>query len=185
MAPIFAWNVPLLSLIFLKRSLVFPSPLFSSISLHWSLRKAFLSLLLFFGTLHSDEYVFSFFLCLSLLFFSQLFVRPPQTTILPFFISSSWAWFWSPPPVKGHEPLTIVLQALCLQDLIPWSYLSLPLYNHKGFNLGLPEFFSGFSYFLQVKPEFYSKEFMIWVTVSSWFCFCWLYRVSPTLAIKI
>ena len=43
--PIFAWNVLLVSLIFLKRSLVFPILLFSSISLHWSLRKAFLSLL--------------------------------------------------------------------------------------------------------------------------------------------
>ena len=42
---IFAWNVPLGSLIFLKRSLVFPILLFSSISWHWSLRKAFLSLL--------------------------------------------------------------------------------------------------------------------------------------------
>ena len=39
--PIFAWNVSLISLIFLKRSLVFPILLFSSISLHWSLRKAF------------------------------------------------------------------------------------------------------------------------------------------------
>ena len=43
--PIFAWNVPLVSLIFLKRSVVFPILLFSSISLQWSLRKAFLSLL--------------------------------------------------------------------------------------------------------------------------------------------
>ena len=43
--PIFAWNVPLVSLIFLKRSLVFPILLFSSIYLHWSLRKTFLSLL--------------------------------------------------------------------------------------------------------------------------------------------
>jgi len=43
--PIFAWNVPLVSLVFLKRSLVFPILLFSSISLHWLLRKAFLSLL--------------------------------------------------------------------------------------------------------------------------------------------
>jgi len=42
--PIFAWNVPLVSLIFLKSSLVFPIVLFSSISFHWSLRKAFLSL---------------------------------------------------------------------------------------------------------------------------------------------
>ena len=42
---IFAWNVPLVSLTFMKRSLVFPILLFSSNSLHWSLRKAFLSLL--------------------------------------------------------------------------------------------------------------------------------------------
>ena len=43
--PIFAWNVPLVSLIFLKRSVFFPIVLFSPISLHWSLRKAFLSFL--------------------------------------------------------------------------------------------------------------------------------------------
>ena len=43
--PIFAWNVPLVSLIFLKRSLIFPILLLSSVSLHWSLRKALLSLL--------------------------------------------------------------------------------------------------------------------------------------------
>ena len=43
--PIFEWNVPLVSLIFLKKSLFFPILLFSSISLHWLLRKAFLSLL--------------------------------------------------------------------------------------------------------------------------------------------
>ena len=43
--PIFAWNLPLVSLIFLKKSLVFPFLLFSSISLYWSQRKFFLSLL--------------------------------------------------------------------------------------------------------------------------------------------
>ena len=42
---IFAWNVPFISLIFFKGSLVFSILFFSSISLHWSLRKAFLSLL--------------------------------------------------------------------------------------------------------------------------------------------
>ena len=52
--PIFAWNVPLVSLIFLKRSLVFPILLFSSISLHWSLRKTFFISSVFFGTLHSN-----------------------------------------------------------------------------------------------------------------------------------
>ena len=43
--PIFAWSVPLVSLIFLKRSLVFPILMFFYISSHCSLRKAFLSLL--------------------------------------------------------------------------------------------------------------------------------------------
>ena len=43
--PIFARNVPLVSLIFLKRCLVFPILFFSSISLYFSLKKAFLSLL--------------------------------------------------------------------------------------------------------------------------------------------
>ena len=43
--PIFAWNVPLASLIFLKRYLVFPILLSSSVSLHWSWRKTFWSLL--------------------------------------------------------------------------------------------------------------------------------------------
>ena len=42
---IFAGNFPFVSLIFLRRSLVFPILLFPSISLHWSLRKAFLSFL--------------------------------------------------------------------------------------------------------------------------------------------
>ena len=81
--PIFEWNVPLVSLIFLKRSLVFPILLFSSISLHWSLKKAFFSLL---ATLHSYAYIFLFLLCFSLLFFSQLFMRPPQTAVLLFCI---------------------------------------------------------------------------------------------------
>ena len=44
-APFFAWNGPSVSLIFLKWSLVFPIQLFSSTSLHWLLRKVFLSLL--------------------------------------------------------------------------------------------------------------------------------------------
>ena len=41
--PIFAWNVPLISPTFLKRSLVFPILLFPSIFVHCSLKKAFLS----------------------------------------------------------------------------------------------------------------------------------------------
>ena len=43
--PIFSCKVPLVSLIFIKRSLVFHTPFFFSISLHWLLRKAFFCLL--------------------------------------------------------------------------------------------------------------------------------------------
>ena len=150
--PIFAWNVPLASLIFLKRSLSqillksFPFyclPLFLCID-HWG-RLSYLCLL-FFGTPCSNGYIFPFLLCLSLLFFSQLFIRPPQTTILPFCIYFSGGWSWSLPPIQCQEPLSIVLQALCLSDLIPWIYLSLPLfYNHKGFDLGDTWTFKWFS----------------------------------------
>ena len=74
--PIFVWNGPLVSLIFLKRSLVFPILLFSSICIgHWG-RLSYLSLL-FFGTLHPNGYIFPFFFCFCLLFFSHLFVKPP------------------------------------------------------------------------------------------------------------
>ena len=69
--PIFALSASLVSLIFLKRSLVFLILLFSSISLPWSLRKAFHLSLLFFGIIHSDGYILHFPLCL-LFLFSQL-----------------------------------------------------------------------------------------------------------------
>ena len=82
--PIFAWNVPLVDLIFLKRSLVFPILLFSSVPLHWSLRKAFLSLLAILWDSAFKWVYLSFSLCFSLHIFSQLFVRPPQTAILLF-----------------------------------------------------------------------------------------------------
>ena len=104
--------------------------------LYSSLSKVFLSLLAVLWNSAFRWYIFPFLLCFLLLFFSQLFVRLPQTTILPFCISS-WGWFGSMTPVQCHEPLSIVLQALCLSDMIPSIYLSLPLYNRKGFDLSL------------------------------------------------
>ena len=55
---------------------------------HWG-KPSNLSLL-FSGTLHSNGYIFSFLLCFSLLFFSQLIVMPPQTATLLFCISFCW-----------------------------------------------------------------------------------------------
>ena len=133
--PIFAWNIPLVSLIFVKRPPVLTILLFLLFLCigHWR-SLSYLSLL-FFGTLHSNGSVFPFLLGLSLLFFSQLFVSPPQTTILPFCISFSWGWSWSLSPVQCHEPPSIDLQALHLSDL-PLESISHFLYNHKGFDLG-------------------------------------------------
>ena len=85
-APVFAWNVPLISPVFLKTSPVFPILLFSSTSLHCSLKKD-LSLFPILWTLHSVGYLFPFLSCFSLLAFPQLFVKPPQSTTLPFIIS--------------------------------------------------------------------------------------------------
>jgi len=75
---IFASNVLLGLLIFLKSSLVFPILLFSSISLHWLLRKAYLSFL-FFWTLHLDDYTYIYNLCYYLMFKYLLFIHLDYT----------------------------------------------------------------------------------------------------------
>ena len=128
--PIFAWNVPLVSLIFLKRSLLlFSSTDLFSISLPWSLRKCYLSML-FFETVPSNGYLsFPPLLCASF----------PLTAICKAYSNSHFAflhfffggWSWSLSPVQCHRPLSIVHQALWLSVLIPWIYFSLPLYNGK------------------------------------------------------
>ena len=135
--------------------------------------------------MHLVGYISLFLPCLLLLFFPQLFVRPPQTTILCSCISFSLGWFWSLLPVQCYEPLSIVLLPLCLPDLTPWIYSSLSPYNHKGFDLVTSEWPSGFPYCLQFKSEFCNIR-------SSWsepqsapsLVFCWLYSASPSLTEK-
>ena len=110
------------------------SPLFL---FHWSLRKAFLSLLvILWNSAFKWEYLsFSPLPLAPLLFTAICFLRPPQTAILPFLhffflgmvlLTASCTMAWT-----SVQPL----QAL-LSDLLPWIYLSLPLYNRKGFALG-------------------------------------------------
>ena len=50
-------------------------------------------------------------------------LNPPPSS-LP--IPSLWV-------IPVHQPQASSLKALCLLNLIPWIYLSPPLYNHKGF----------------------------------------------------
>jgi len=110
--PIFAWNVLLVSLIFLKRSLVFPIMLFSSISLHWSLRKAFLSLLAILWN--------SAFRCLYLSFAPLLFASLLFTAICKASPDSHFAFlhFFSMGmvliPVSGTMSRTSVIECIWL-----------------------------------------------------------------------
>ena len=98
--PIFAWNVPLVSNFLEATSNLFHSIVF--LYFFAFITEAFLS---FFAILWNSAFrwvYLSFLLCLSLLFFSQLFVRSPQTTVLPFCISFSWGWSWSLSPVVSE-----------------------------------------------------------------------------------
>ena len=92
--------------------------------------------LLFSGTLVFSWLYLSLSPCLLLLCLAQLFVKPPHTPTLSSCIYFSLGWFWSLPPVQCYEHPSIVLQVLYLLDLIPWIYLSLPVYNRQGFDLG-------------------------------------------------
>ena len=134
--PMFTWNVPLVSLIFLKWSLVFPILFFSSISFHWLLRKACLSLL---AILWNSAFGCLYLSFSPLLFTSLLFTaigKAYSDSHLAFLHFFSMGMVWSLSPVQYHKPPSIVHQAFYLSDLVPSIYFSLPLYNDKEFDLG-------------------------------------------------
>ena len=132
--PILTWNVPLVSLIFLKRSLVFP----------------ILLCLYFFALIIEEGFLISpccslelciqmgIFFLFSFAFPSLLFsaiYKPPSDNhfaFLHFFflgmvlITTSCIMSWT----SVHN------SSGTLSELIPWIYLSLSLYNHKGYDLG-------------------------------------------------
>jgi len=117
--PIFAWNDPLVALIFLKRSLVFPILLFSSISLHWFLREAFLSLL---AILWNSAFKWVYLSFSPLLFTYLLFTaicKASSDSHFAFLHFFSMGMVLIPVSVQCHEPPSIVHQALYLSDLVP------------------------------------------------------------------
>ena len=137
--PIFAWNVPLVTLIFLKRALVFPILLFSSISFHCLLKKAFSSLL---ALLWNSEFrwiylsfsplPFTSLLCLSLLSFAFHF-----SPFLSYFKVSSDKYFaflrffflGMVLISTSYTVLQTFIQSssVTLSNLMLWIYSSLPL----------------------------------------------------------
>ena len=153
-------NVPFIFPIFLKRSVVFPILLFSSISLHCSFKKAF-------------------FYLLAILWNSAFSLLYLSFSPWPSCISFRWDGISHSTSVQCYEPLSIVLHTLSLSDLISWI-CHLHCINYKGYDRS---YLNG----LMVSPTFFnlSQNFAI---RSSWSepqsCFCWLYRASPSLAAK-
>ena len=136
----------LVSLIFFKRSLVFPILLFSSYFFALIPEEGFLiSPCYSFSSIQSLSHVWLFetpwtailwnsafkwvYLSFSPLPFAYLLFtaicKVFSDNILPFCISFSWGWSWSLPSVQCHELLSRVLWAPCLSDLIAWIYFSL------------------------------------------------------------
>ena len=149
-------------------------------SLHWSLRKAFLSLLLFFWN-SAFRWICLFFfpLPISSLLFSPICKASSDNhfAFLHFFflgmvlITTSYTMLGT----------SVHSSSDTRQDLTPWIYLSLSLYNRKGFDL--PEWSSGFPYFLQFKSGFGNKEFMS-EPRSAPGLLCWMLRASLSSPVK-
>ena len=123
-------------LIFLKRSLVFPILLFSSISLHWSLRKVFLSLLaILWNSAFKLEYlVFYLLLFTSLLFTAICKASSDSHFCFLHFFSMGMVLI----PVSCTMSRTSVHSSsgtLSIRSR-PLNLFPLPLYNHKEFDLG-------------------------------------------------
>ena len=123
------------STVFLKRCLVFPILLFSSISLHWPLWKAFLSLL---AILWNFAFKWVYLSSSPLLFTSLLFMA-----ICKAFPDSHFAFlhFFFLGMVLIAVSCTMSGTSVhsssgVLSDLVPSIYFSVPLYSHKGFDLG-------------------------------------------------
>ena len=111
--------------------------LFSPISLHWPLRKAFLSLLAILWN-SAFRWVYLSFspLPLASLLYHLFICKASSDSHFAFFHFFFLDMVLVTATVPHCETPSIVLQTLCLLDLIPWIYLSLPLYNCKRFGLG-------------------------------------------------
>ena len=133
--PIFALNVPLVSLIFLKRSLVFPFLLFSSISLHWSHRKPFLSpLAILWNSAFKWVYLSLSPLPLASLLFPAICKASSENHFAFFHF-----FFLKMILITASCTMSrtsIHSSSSTLSDVIPWIYLLFPLYNHKVFDIG-------------------------------------------------
>jgi len=119
---------------FFKKSLVFPILLFSSISLHWSLRKSFLSFLAILWNSAFKWVYCSFSPLFSFSFFLSTGSSDNHFAFLHFFFLGMVLITAS--RTMSQTSVYSSSGTLSLSNLIPWLHLSLSLYNRKGFYLG-------------------------------------------------
>ena len=132
--PILTWNIPLTYPVLLKKSLVIPILLFSSIYLHCPFKNTVLSLL----TILQNSALGCVYLSLSHLPFashlSSAIWRVSLDNHFAFLHFFLFGMVWSLLPVQYYKFPYIVLQTLCLPYLIPLICFLPPLYTHKGFS---------------------------------------------------
>ena len=189
--PFFLWNIPFVSsfleeITSLSQSVVF---LYFFVLIT---EEDFLISLLFFGTLNSKGYIFSFLLCLSLLFFhNYLYGLLRQPFCLFEFL---FVFFWG----EGVGEMVLITASCTVSQTsihsssATLSIRSKPLYLFVMSTVWLQGIWFRsylhcwlvFPTFLNLSLNFNNKEFMIWATVSSKSWFFWLYRASSSLDAK-
>ena len=118
-----------------NRSLVLPILWFSSISLHWSMRKAFSSLrAIFWNSAFRWVYLSFSPLPLASLLFSAICKSSSDNHFA--FLHFFFLRMVLIPTSCTKSQTSIHSSSGALSDRIPWIYLSLLLYNHKGFDIG-------------------------------------------------
>ena len=122
-ACIFAWTIPLVSLIFLKRYLVFPVLLFSSLSLHCSLKNTFFSSVQFSHLVMPN----------SLQPHELQHARPPCPSTIPKVHPKPCPLSWWCHLILCH-PL-LLLRSIFLQGLFKWVSSSHQVVKVLGFQL--------------------------------------------------
>ena len=120
----------------MRCSLCIPILLFSCISFHWSLRKSFLFL---FAILWNSAFKWIYLSSSPLPLASLLFLaicKASSDNLLAFLHFFFW-WMVLFPASCTMLRTSVHSSSGTLSDLIPGIYLSLPLYNRKGFDLGI------------------------------------------------
>ena len=179
---IFAWNVPLVSLVFLKRSLVSHSIVFlyffALITEEGFLISPYYSLELCIQMGRSFLFSFAF---ASLLF--SAICKASSDNHFPFLHFFSLGIVWITTYCTMWQTSVHSSSGVLSLRSNPWNLFvnSTVCITIRDLIYVIRESSCGFPYFLQFKSEFCNKEFMMWGTVSSQSCFCWLYRVSPPL----